>query len=201
MEGDANDYVGKGLSGGKIYIRPPEKSSFNASEQIIAGNVLLYGATAGEAFFRGKVGERFCVRNSGAIAVAEGIGDHGCEYMTGGRVVVLGDTGRNFAAGMSGGIAFVFDPEKLFHPKVNPEMVILEAINLDDSSWLRELLSRYAEETKSDIAEKILNDWENLAEHFVKVVPVDYKRVLEAAEAAKISGKSETEAVMAASRK
>jgi glutamate synthase (NADPH/NADH) large chain len=121
--------------------------------------------------------------------------------MTGGRVVVLGDTGRNFAAGMSGGIAFVFDPEKLFHPKVNPEMVILEAINLDDSSWLRELLSRYAEETKSDIAEKILNDWENLAEHFVKVVPVDYKRVLEAAEAAKISGKSETEAVMAASRK
>ena len=201
LEGDANDYVGKGLSGGKIYIRPPEKSSFNASEQIIAGNVLLYGATAGEAFFRGKVGERFCVRNSGAIAVAEGIGDHGCEYMTGGRVVVLGDTGRNFAAGMSGGIAFVFDPEKLFHPKVNPEMVILEAINLDDSSWLRELLSRYAEETKSDIAEKILNDWENLAEHFVKVVPVDYKRVLEAAEAAKISGKSETEAVMAASRK
>ena len=201
LEGDANDYVGKGLSGGKIYIRPPEKSSFNASEQIIAGNVLLYGATAGEAFFRGKVGERFCVRNSGAIAVAEGIGDHGCEYMTGGRVVVLGDTGRNFAAGMSGGIAFVFDPEKLFHPKVNPEMVILEAINLDDSSWLRELLSRYAEETKSDIAEKILNDWENLAEHFVKVVPVVYKRVLEAAEAAKISGKSETEAVMAASRK
>ena len=201
LEGDANDYVGKGLSGGKIYIRPPEKSSFNASEQIIAGNVLLYGATAGEAFFRGKVGERFCVRNSGAIAVAEGIGDHGCEYMTGGRVVVLGETGRNFAAGMSGGIAFVYDPHNLFHPKVNPEMVILEAINSDDSSWLRELLSRYLDETKSDLAERLLNDWNSSTEHFVKVVPVDYKRVLEAAEAAKISGKDETEAVMAASRK
>ena len=201
LEGDANDYVGKGLSGGKIYIRPPEKSSFNASEQIIAGNVLLYGATAGEAFFRGKVGERFCVRNSGAIAVAEGIGDHGCEYMTGGRVVVLGDTGRNFAAGMSGGIAFVYDPNNLFHPKVNPEMVILEATNSDDSSWLRKLLSRYLDETKSDLAERLLNDWDSSAEHFVKVVPVDYKRVLEAAEAAKISGKDETEAVMAASRK
>ena len=201
LEGDANDYVGKGLSGGKIYIRPPEKSSFNASEQIIAGNVLLYGATAGEAFFRGKVGERFCVRNSGAIAVAEGIGDHGCEYMTGGRVVVLGDTGRNFAAGMSGGIAFVYDPNNLFHPKVNPEMVILEATNSDDSSWLRKLLSRYLDETKSDLAERLLNNWDSSAEHFVKVVPVDYKRVLEAAEAAKISGKDETEAVMAASRK
>ena len=201
LEGDANDYVGKGLSGGKIYIRPHEKSPFNASEQIIAGNVLLYGATAGEAFFRGKVGERFCVRNSGAIAVAEGIGDHGCEYMTGGRVVVLGDTGRNFAAGMSGGIAFVYDPHNLFHPKVNPEMVILEATNSDDSSWLRELLSRYLDETKSDLAERLLNDWNSSTEHFVKVVPVDYKRVLEAAEAAKISGKDETEAVMAASRK
>ena len=201
LEGDANDYVGKGLSGGKIYIRPHEKSPFNASEQIIAGNVLLYGATAGEAFFRGKVGERFCVRNSGAIAVAEGIGDHGCEYMTGGRVVVLGETGRNFAAGMSGGIAFVYDPHNLFHPKVNPEMVILEAANSDDSSWLRELLSRYLDETKSDLAERLLNNWDSSAEHFVKVVPVDYKRVLEAAEAAKISGKDETEAVMAASRK
>ena len=201
LEGDANDYVGKGLSGGKIYIRPPETSVFNASEQIIAGNVLLYGATAGEAFFRGRVGERFCVRNSGAVAVVEGIGDHGCEYMTGGRVVVLGNTGRNFAAGMSGGIAFVYDPSNLFHPKVNPEMVILEAIDSDDSHWLRELISRYVDETKSDLAEKLLSDWNNSAEHFVKVVPVDYKRVLEAAEAAKITGKDETEAVMAASRK
>ena len=201
LEGDANDYVGKGLSGGKIYIRPPETAVFNASEQIIAGNVLLYGATAGEAFFRGRVGERFCVRNSGAVAVVEGIGDHGCEYMTGGRVVVLGNTGRNFAAGMSGGIAFVYDPANLFHPKVNPEMVILEAIDSDDSHWLRELISRYVDETKSDLAEKLLSDWNNSAEHFVKVVPVDYKRVLEAAEAAKITGKDETEAVMAASRK
>ena len=121
--------------------------------------------------------------------------------MTGGRVVVLGETGRNFAAGMSGGIAFVYDPHNLFHPKVNPEMVILEAINSDDSSWLRELLSRYLDETKSDLAERLLNDWNSSTEHFVKVVPVDYKRVLEAAEAAKISGKDETEAVMAASRK
>jgi len=201
LEGDANDYVGKGLSGGKIYIRPHENASFDASEQIIAGNVLLYGATSGEAFFRGRVGERFCVRNSGAIAVVEGIGDHGCEYMTGGRVVVLGNTGRNFAAGMSGGIAFVYDPEKVFHPKVNPEMVVLEAIDSDDSHWLRELISRYVDETRSDLAEKLLNDWNNSAEHFVKVVPVDYKRVLEAAEAAKISGKDQTEAVMAASRK
>ena len=201
LEGDANDYVGKGLSGGKIYIRPHENASFDASEQIIAGNVLLYGATSGEAFFRGRVGERFCVRNSGAIAVVEGIGDHGCEYMTGGRVVVLGNTGRNFAAGMSGGIAFVYDPEKVFHPKVNPEMVVLEAIDSDDSHWLRELISRYVDETRSDLAEKLLNDWNNSAEHFVKVVPVDYKRVLEAAEAAKISGKDQTEAVMTASRK
>ena len=201
LEGDANDYVGKGLSGGKIYVRPHENAPFNASEQVIAGNVLLYGATAGEAFFSGRVGERFCVRNSGAIAVAEGIGDHGCEYMTGGRVVVLGETGRNFAAGMSGGIAFVYDPENQFHPRVNPEMVILEKGDEDDSKWLEGLITRHVEETKSVLGEKILKDWENSAKHFVKVVPVDYKRVLEAAEAAKISGRDETEAVMAASRK
>ena len=201
LEGDANDYVGKGLSGGKIYIRPHEDSVFNASEQVIAGNVLLYGATSGEAFFSGRVGERFCVRNSGAIAVAEGIGDHGCEYMTGGRVVVLGNTGRNFAAGMSGGIAFVYDPENEFHPNVNPEMVILEPIDSDDADWLRELITRYENETSSELAESLLTDWVNSVKHFVKVVPVDYKRVLEAAEAAKISGRDETEAVMAASRK
>ncbi len=201
LEGDANDYVGKGLSGGKIYIRPHEDSVFNASEQVIAGNVLLYGATSGEAFFSGRVGERFCVRNSGAIAVAEGIGDHGCEYMTGGRVVVLGRTGRNFAAGMSGGIAFVYDPENEFHPNVNPEMVILEPIDSDDADWLRELITRYENETSSELAESLLTDWANSVKHFVKVVPVDYKRVLEAAEAAKISGRDETEAVMAASRK
>jgi glutamate synthase (NADPH/NADH) large chain len=201
LEGDANDYVGKGLSGGKIYIRPHEDSVFNASEQVIAGNVLLYGATSGEAFFSGRVGERFCVRNSGAIAVAEGIGDHGCEYMTGGRVVVLGRTGRNFAAGMSGGIAFVYDPENEFHPNVNPEMVILEPIDSDDADWLRELITRYENETSSELAESLLTDWVNSVKHFVKVVPVDYKRVLEAAEAAKISGRDETEAVMAASRK
>ena len=201
LEGDANDYVGKGLSGGKIYVRPHENAPFNASDHVIAGNVLLYGATAGEAFFSGRVGERFCVRNSGAIAVAEGIGDHGCEYMTGGRVVVLGETGRNFAAGMSGGIAFVYDRKKQFHPKVNPEMVILEKSDEEDSKWLEELITHYVKETKSVLGKKILEDWQNSVKHFVKVVPVDYKRVMEAAEAAKISGRDETEAVMAASRK
>jgi glutamate synthase (NADPH/NADH) large chain len=201
LEGDANDYVGKGLSGGKIYIRPHENSPFNASEQVIAGNVLLYGATAGEAFFSGRVGERFCVRNSGAIAVAEGIGDHGCEYMTGGRVVILGETGRNFAAGMSGGTAFVYDSKKQFRSKVNPEMVILENTNSDDSEWLKTLMTRYVKETKSVLADQLLSNWNDSAKHFIKVVPVDYKRVLEAAEAAKSIGRDETEAVMAASRK
>ena len=201
LEGDANDYVGKGLSGGKIYVYPHQKSVFKANEQVIAGNVLLYGATSGEAFFSGLVGERFCVRNSGATAVAEGIGDHGCEYMTGGRVVVLGETGRNFAAGMSGGIAFVYDPRNKFHPKVNPEMVILEKSDSEDLQWLKELIVRYTEETKSALGETLINDWDNSSQHFVKVVPVDYKRVLEAAEAAKITGRDETEAVMAASRK
>ncbi len=201
LQGDANDYVGKGLSGGKIYLRPDEAASFESEEQVIAGNVLLYGATSGEAFFSGKVGERFCVRNSGATAVAEGIGDHGCEYMTGGRAVILGPTGRNFAAGMSGGIAFVYDPVQEFHANVNPEMVILENLDDDDSEWLMNLLARYVEETSSNHAEKLLSDWKNTVTAFTKVVPVDYKRVLEAAEAAKSAGLDETEAVMAASRK
>ena len=201
LQGDANDYVGKGLSGGKIYLRPDEVASFESEEQVIAGNVLLYGATSGEAFFSGKVGERFCVRNSGATAVAEGIGDHGCEYMTGGRAVILGPTGRNFAAGMSGGIAFVYDPVQEFHANVNPEMVILENLDDDDSEWLMNLLARYVEETASNHGEKLLSDWKNTVTAFTKVVPVDYKRVLEAAEAAKSAGLDETEAVMAASRK
>ena len=201
LEGDANDYVGKGLSGGKIYLRPHKPAQFKSHEQVIAGNVLLYGATAGEAFFSGKVGERFCVRNSGATAVAEGVGDHGCEYMTGGRAVILGPTGRNFAAGMSGGIAFVYNPHREFHANVNPEMVILENLDKDDSDWLKELLRRYITETSSSLANTLLEDWDNSVTNFTKVVPVDYKRVIEAAEAAKNAGLDETAAVMAASRK
>ena len=142
--GDANDYFGKGLSGGRLVVRPQVESVFAAEEQIIAGNVILYGATAGEAFIRGQVGERFCVRNSGAVAVVEGVGDHGCEYMTGGRVVVLGPTGRNFAAGMSGGIAYVYDPERTFGQRVNLDMVDVEPLDGEDSFLVRTLVERHA---------------------------------------------------------
>jgi len=200
LTGDANDYVGKGLSGGRITIRPPADAPFVAEEQIIAGNVLLYGATSGEAFIRGRVGERFCVRNSGATAVVEGIGDHGCEYMTGGRVVILGPTGRNFAAGMSGGIAFVHDPAGGFPDRVNKEMVLVEAPDGDDQIWLRDLLVRHQAETGSAVAERLLVSWEIEAENFVKVMPSDYKRVLEAAAAARAAGGDEVEAIMASTR-
>ncbi|HCV35016.1 MAG TPA: glutamate synthase large subunit, partial [Acidimicrobiaceae bacterium] len=157
--GDANDYVGKGLSGGRISIRPPLDAPFLAEEQVIAGNVLLYGATAGEAFIRGIVGERFCVRNSGATAVVEGIGDHGCEYMTGGRAVILGPVGRNFAAGMSGGIAFVYDTSGRFVDRVNTEMVLIEDADDDDQLWLYEVVTRHHQETGSTVAEQILSSW------------------------------------------
>ena len=200
LVGDANDYVGKGLSGGRIVIRPPADAPFVAEEQIIAGNVLLYGATSGEAFIRGRVGERFCVRNSGATAVAEGIGDHGCEYMTGGRAVILGPTGRNFAAGMSGGIAFVHDPTGGFPDRVNREMVLVETPDAEDRTWLRDLLFRHHAETGSTVAERLLASWDADAGHFVKVMPTDYKRVLEAAAAARASGSDETEAIMASTR-
>jgi glutamate synthase (NADPH/NADH) large chain len=197
LTGDANDYVGKGLSGGRIAIRPPADACFVAEEQVIAGNVLLYGATSGEAFIRGRVGERFCVRNSGATAVVEGIGDHGCEYMTGGRAVVIGPTGRNFAAGMSGGMAFVYDPEGVFPNRVNREMVLVEEPNGEDRSWLRDLLVRHQAETGSAVAERLVSNWESEAGHFVKVMPTDYKRVLEAAAAARASGHDEVAAIMA----
>ncbi len=197
LTGDANDYVGKGLSGGRIVIRPPADAPFVASQQIIAGNVLLYGATGGEAFLRGRVGERFCVRNSGATAVVEGIGDHGCEYMTGGRAVVLGPTGRNFAAGMSGGIAFVHDPDGVFPARVNREMVLVEEADADDRTWLRDLLVRHQAETGSEVAERLLSDWDVEAARFVKVMPTDYKRVLEAAAAARAAGRDEVAAIMA----
>jgi len=180
LEGDANDYVGKGLSGGKLIIYPPEGSPFKPEENMIIGNVALYGATGGYAFFRGRAAERFCVRNSGARAVVEGVGDHACEYMTGGRAVILGPTGRNFAAGMSGGIAFVWDPENQFRTTCNKGMVLLEEVETsDDIVELRDLISMHRGHTGSTVAKYILENWDECLHQFVKVFPVDYKRVLE----------------------
>jgi len=196
--GDANDYFGKGLSGGRLVARPPLESPFLAEEQIIAGNVVLYGATAGAAFIRGQVGERFCVRNSGADAVVEGVGDHGCEYMTAGRVVVLGPTGRNFGAGMSGGIAYVFDPDRTFAGRVNPEMVDVEPLDDDDCRFLNEIIATHAAETGSTVAEAVLAQWEEATANIVKVMPRDYRRVLEATRRAEAAGTSVDEAVMVA---
>jgi glutamate synthase (NADPH/NADH) large chain len=197
--GDANDYLGKGLSGGRIIVRPPEASTFAAEDNIVAGNVILYGATAGEVFLRGQVGERFCVRNSGAIAVVEGVGDHACEYMTGGRVVVLGPTGRNFAAGMSGGIAYVYDPEGQLARVYNHEDVDLEPLSAEDRVWLKDRVTMHGHETGSEVARHILTDWISASEQFVTVMPKDYRRVLEATELAVAEGRSVEEAVMEAS--
>ncbi|MDR0342035.1 MAG: glutamate synthase subunit alpha, partial [Nocardiopsaceae bacterium] len=194
LAGDANDYLGKGLSGGRIVVRPDEAAPFAAETQIIAGNVILYGATAGEVFLRGVVGERFCVRNSGATAVAEGTGDHGCEYMTGGTVVVLGRTGRNFAAGMSGGVAYLLDADPA---RVNSELADLEPPDAADTALLRELVARHAEETGSVVATALLAGWETAARRFTKVMPKDYRRVLEAARRAEQEGRDVNEAVMA----
>ena len=180
LEGDANDYVGKGLSGGKIAIYPPVSSDFVPEQNIIAGNVCLYGATGGKAFFRGHAAERFCVRNSGAQAVIEGVGDHGCEYMTGGRAVILGPTGRNFAAGMSGGVAYIWDPKNEFPPNCNMEMVNLEKVSdQEDIEELKSLITEHEEVTGSSVANYILKDWDKSLSFFVKVMPTDYKRVLE----------------------
>jgi glutamate synthase (NADPH) large chain len=179
LEGDSNDYVGKGLSGGRLIIYPPKDSPFAAEDNVIIGNVALYGATSGRAFFRGRSAERFCVRNSGAKAVIEGVGDHGCEYMTGGRAVVLGPTGLNFAAGMSGGIAYVLDVNKDFASKCNTGTVDLEAVEEDeDIVELREMIELHKEYTGSTVAAKILDDWPMSIKQFVKVMPTDYKRVL-----------------------
>ena len=196
--GDANDYLGKGLSGGRIVARPHLRARFAAEENVLAGNVILYGATGGEVFLRGVVGERFCVRNSGAVAVAEGIGDHGCEYMTGGRAVILGPTGRNFGAGMSGGIAYVYDPDGTFPLRVNREMVDLEAIGGDDRAWLSERLQMHRAETDSDLAGRLLADPDLHLPMFVKVMPKDYKRVLEATERAAQTGGDAQSVLMAA---
>jgi glutamate synthase (NADPH/NADH) large chain len=197
LHGDANDYVGKGLSGGRIVVRPDRRAPFIAEENTIAGNTLLYGATGGELFLRGRVGERFCVRNSGATAVVEGIGDHGCEYMTGGTVVVLGPTGRNFAAGMSGGVAYVLD---LVPDRVNSEMVEIERISPEDRDQLGGILHRHHRETGSPVAAALLAGWPEHAERFAKVMPKDYKRVLEATRQAELNGLDVDEAVMEAAR-
>ncbi len=179
LEGDANDYVGKGLSGGKMIVYPPQESSFAAEENIIVGNVCLYGATDGEAYFNGRAAERFCVRNSGAIAVIEGVGDHACEYMTGGRAVILGSTGRNFAAGMSGGIAYVWDKASDFITKCNLGLVELEKVEApDDVQGLRMMIEAHHKHTLSKVAAHVLKNWPNVLGEFVKVMPVDYKRVL-----------------------
>ncbi len=202
VEGDANDYVGKGLSGGNISMFPHRTApkSFVAEDSVIAGNVLLYGATAGNVFLRGKVGERFCVRNSGATAVVEGVGDHACEYMTGGRVVVLGPTGRNFGAGMSGGMAFIYDPAGTFPMLLNREMVDIDPLTDADNEWLHGIVARHHHETHSAVAERLLIDWSTAVEEFVKVMPQDYKRVLRAAAAAESEGRNVDEAIMAAAR-
>ncbi|MDP6443430.1 MAG: glutamate synthase large subunit [Pirellulaceae bacterium] len=181
LEGDANDYVGKGLSGGQMVIYPPRESSFAAEDNILVGNVVLYGATGGQAFFRGRAAERFCVRNSGATAVIEGVGDHGCEYMTGGVAVILGPTGRNFAAGMSGGVAYVWDAAGDFPIRCNLAMVELEPVTAEeDVAQLRELVQQHQELTGSAVAERVLDSWPDTLDQLVKVMPTDYKRVLEA---------------------
>jgi glutamate synthase (ferredoxin) len=196
--GDANDYLGKGLSGGTIIVAPPAGSTFRAEENIIAGNVALYGATSGTAYIRGIAGERFCVRNSGVNAVVEGVGDHGCEYMTGGTVVVLGATGRNFAAGMSGGIAYVLDELDEFAGRCNTQMVALEPLDDTDKATLRSMIEKHEECTGSGRAAIILLNWRVYSERFVKVMPMDYKRVLQALERATAAGLSGDEAMAAA---
>jgi glutamate synthase (ferredoxin) len=193
LEGDANDYFGKGLSGGKLIVFPPNGSRFVAEDNIITGNVALYGATSGEAYFRGVAGERFCVRNSGAMAVVEGVGDHGCEYMTGGRVVVLGRTGRNFAAGMSGGLAYVLDTGGSFKRFCNTAMVELEPLeDIDDVQFVRSLIERHVQYTGSELGARVLSDFDALKPVFVKVMPRDYKRVLQARARAAAAGREAT---------
>ena len=195
LEGDANDYVGKGLSGGRLILHPDRGARFAAEDNIIAGNVIGYGATGGELFLRGVVGERFCVRNSGATAVVEGLGDHGCEYMTGGRVVVLGPTGRNFGAGMSGGVAYVYDPDGAFPALVNHEMVELETLDEDDLGARPGRSSK--RHRRADRLDRRRADppsaWSTEAPHFRKVMPKDYRRVLAVLREAEQDGLSEGE--------
>jgi glutamate synthase (ferredoxin) len=199
LEGDANDYVGKGLSGGTVVVYPPKDATFVAEENILIGNVALYGATSGEAYFRGVAGERFAVRNSGASAVVEGVGDHGCEYMTGGRVVVLGATGRNFAAGMSGGVAYVLDEAGSFATRCNKEMVGLGKLDdVEEAKSVHALISRHAQLTGSKRAREVLDNWSQFQGFFVRVMPHDFKRVVDAQKKMLETGMSQAEAEMAA---
>ena len=186
LRGESNDYFGKGLSGGKIAVSPDEKATFNPSENIIIGNVAMYGATSGEAYIMGMAGERFCVRNSGAKAVVEGVGDHGCEYMTGGTVVVLGETGKNFGAGMSGGIAYVYNINKTFEGLFNNDMADISVMEDEDFEIIRRMVRDHFRYTGSPKALGILQDWNNFKQYFVKVYPRDYKAVLEKNKAAKL---------------
>jgi len=186
LEGDANDYFGKGLSGGKLILYPEKKITFNPSKNIIVGNVAFFGATSGEAFIRGMAGERFAVRNSGVKVIVEGVGDHGCEYMTGGTVVVLGDTGRNFAAGMSGGVAYVWDVNKTFAKNCNMEMVVFDPLDGEDEELLQTMIKNHQKFTGSELAAHVLSYWPNAFKQFIKVMPVDYKAVLEKRKAAQL---------------
>lgn len=190
LEGEANDYLGKGLSGGRIAVLPPVRSNFQAEKNTIAGNTLLYGATSGEVYINGRVGERFAVRNSGAIAVVEGVGDHCCEYMTGGRVVVLGSTGRNFAAGMSGGVAYVWNKDGNFDYFCNMEMVELSLI--EEASYrkeLHELIRQHYLYTGSNLARIMLDDWNRYVDEFIQIVPIEYKKVLQEEQMRKLQQK------------
>ncbi|KMK76700.1 glutamate synthase large subunit [Alkalihalobacillus pseudalcaliphilus] len=199
LEGDANDYTGKGLSGGKLIIAPSKSASFNAHENILIGNTTFYGATNGEAYINGIAGERFAVRNSGSSVVVEGVGDHGLEYMTGGVVVNLGQVGKNFAAGMSGGIAYVYNPHGDFAQKCNQEMVLLEEVKEDeDMERLRVMITKHQSYTNSQLATELLANWQEAIQHFVKVIPKDYKRMLEAIQRVKLEGLADVDAVMAA---
>jgi glutamate synthase (ferredoxin) len=199
LEGDANDYFGKGLSGGKLILYPPAGSTFIAEDNIIVGNVAFYGATSGEAYIRGMAGERFGVRNSGVRAVVEAVGDHGCEYMTGGKVVILGRTGRNFAAGMSGGIAYILDEVGDFATRCNPEMVDVEALeNPEEIREVHDMIEKHIQYTHSTKAQSILDNWENMIGKFVKVMPRDYKRVLQHIQKALEAGLSGDDALSAA---
>ena len=184
LEGDANDYVGKGLSGGQLVIYPPQESDFVPEENVLVGNVCLYGATAGEAYFRGRAAERFCVRNSGARTVIEGVGDHGCEYMTGGRTVILGPTGLNFAAGMSGGIVWAWDPGGKLEANTNGATVGLEEVGEEYLEELLYLVAHHAEVTGSSVARRLLEEWDVALSRFVQVMPHDYRRVLDQQRAA-----------------
>jgi glutamate synthase (ferredoxin) len=198
LEGDANDYLGKGLSGGRIVIVPPKNSKFDPEENVIVGNVAFYGATSGEAFIRGQAGGRFCVRNSGVNAVVDGIGNHGCEYMTGGRVVVLGKIGRNFGAGMSGGIAYLLDEDGSSMKSVNTQMVEVGECSDEDLSFIKDFVERHVEYTGSVSGRRVLSDWNNLSKKFIKVIPHDYKRMLACIKRAHDSGLSGDDAIMAA---